>query len=198
MMTGNLRVPSMVLLALTTSIGCGHKNVKDENPYTPERVASVMKDLKYHKVIVRPISLDKGLEEDDGEKREKATADCQAATLDFLSQKKIFSSVQVSPDAPGDADTLVVQTSVQALRIVGGGARFWAGAFAGSSHMTLLVVAKDSSGTTVGQRAVSNENNAVGAAWTFGASDRGLPGDMGQLVADSIIRLAQTQQGAGK
>ncbi len=57
--------------------------------------------------------------------------------------------------------------------------------------MTLAVNAKDSAGASVGQRVVTNDNNAMGAAWSFGASDRGLPGDMGPLVADAIVQLAQ-------
>ena len=59
--------------------------------------------------------------------------------------------------------------------------------------MALVVNAKDASGSQLGQRAVSNDTNAFGGAWTMGASDRGLPGDMGYLVADQIIQLASGQ-----
>lgn len=176
---------SMFAVALLSGCG-GRKGVKSDDPYSPERLASTIRGLKYHRVIVHPYTVDKSVDEPG-----TAAADCQKATLDFLAEKNIFASLKMATEAAADPDTLVVDADVQSLRIVSGGARFWAGAFAGSSHMTLMVVAKDSSGATVGQRAVSDQNNAMGAAWSFGASDRGLPGDMGPLVADAIVQLAQ-------
>jgi hypothetical protein len=180
------------LFAVALLSGCGgHKGVKGDDPYTPERVASAVRGLKFHNVILHPYTVQKGVDEPG-----TAAEDCHQATLEYLAKKNIFTSVKTTTEAAGDADTLAVDADVQSLRIVSGGARFWAGAFAGSSHMTLVVVAKDSSGGTVGQRAVSDANNAMGAAWSFGASDRGLPGDMGPLVADAIIQLAQQSAAA--
>ena len=182
---GTQRALVVLGTAAALTFGCGGS--KNQDPYTPDRVASLSRGLKYHKVVIHPYTVDKGVEEPGA-----APADCQKATVDFLNEKKVFASVQVSPDAAaGDADTLLVDVAVTSLRIVSGGARFWAGAFAGSSHMTLAVNAKDSAGASVGQQIVSNDNNAMGAAWSFGASDRGLPGDMGPLVADAVVQLAQ-------
>ncbi len=190
-----MRAFSISLFALTLLSGCGGKGAKGDDPYTPERVASAVRGLKYHKVIVHPYTVDKKVEEEP-DRAATAAIDCHKATLDYLAQKNIFASIKMTTEAAQDPDTLVVDADVQSLRIVGGGTRFWAGAFAGSSHMTLHVVAKDSSGATIGARGVSNENSAMGAAWTFGASDRGLPGDMGPIVADAIIQLAQAQSAA--
>ena len=185
-----MRFQPAILIALFAAVvlsACGGgKNVRSDDPYAPDRVASVIQNLKYHNVIIHPYTVDKSVDEPG-----TAAADCYQATLDYLARTNIFSSVKQTTGAAPDLDTLVVDADVQSLRIVGGAARFWAGAFAGSSQMTLEVVARDSGGATVGQRAVSNSNNAVGASWSFGASDRGLPGDMGPLVADAIIRLAQ-------
>jgi hypothetical protein len=180
-----------VSLSVATLLsGCGGgKNVKNDDPYSADRVAAIARDLKYHKVIVHPYTVDKSVEEPG-----TAAVECNKATLEFLAEKHIFQSVKTAGDAAGDPDTLVVDADVQSLRIVGGAARFWGGAFAGSSHMTLQVVARDSTGAAVGQRAVSNDNNAMGAAWSFGASDRGLPEDLGTLVADAIVKLARRPQ----
>lgn len=173
------------LFALAVLVGCHHSS-DDGDPYTPARVAAVTQNLKYHKIIIHPFAVDKSVD-DPG----TAPAECEKSAVDYLGQKKIFASVlQTTGQAP-DADTLVVDTTVQSLRIVGGAARFWGGAFAGSSYMSLLVDAHDAAGASVGQRPVSNDNNAMGAAWSGGATDRGLPGDMGLLVADAIIQIAQ-------
>lgn len=178
---------SAAVSSLAFLLGChGSKDVKSDDPYSPDRIASVARNLKFHKVVIHPYTVDKSIEEPG-----TAATDCSTATLTYLVEKNLFSSVQVAAAAPADPDTLVVDADVQALRIVSGGARFWGGAFVGSSHMTLLVVATDASGIAVGHRAVSDANNAMGAAWSFGKTDRGLPSDMGLLVADAIIQLAQ-------
>jgi hypothetical protein len=176
---------SMGVIGLTMLLGCHHSSDSDD-PYTPAKIASVQQSLKFHKLVLHPIAVDKSVD-DPG----TAPIDCQWSTVNYLGQKKIFASVQQSPAAADDADTMLVDTTVTSLRIVGGAARFWGGAFAGSSNMALLVVAHDSSGATVGQRVVANDNNSMGAAWSGGATDRGLPGDMGLLVADAIIQIAQ-------
>jgi hypothetical protein len=176
---------SIGLVGLALLVGCHHSD-DDGDPYTPARVASVQQNLKFHKVFIHPYTVDKSVE-DPG----TAPAECEQSTVGYLAQKKIFAQVLESTGPAPDADTMVIDASVQSLRIVGGAARFWGGAYAGSSHMTVLVEAKDANGAAVGARVVANDNNAVGAAWSFGASDRGLPGDMGLLVADAIIQLAQ-------
>lgn len=178
-------IASVVLLAgVAVSAGCG-RSKGGQDPYTPDRVASVQRALKYHKVVITPFTVEKAVEEPG-----TAPSDCEKAAGEYLAQKKIFATVQ-GTGSPIDPDTLVVNTTVVALRIVSGGARFWGGALAGNSTMTLKVVAKDSTGAVVGDRVVTSDNNAMGAAWSFGASDRGLPTDMGPMVADAIIQLAQ-------
>ncbi len=101
---------ALFLLATTAVLTFGCGGSKNQDPYTPDRVASLSRGLKYHKVVIHPYTVDKGVEE-PGE----APADCQKATVDFLTEKKVFASVQVSPDAAaGDADTLLVDVAVAA------------------------------------------------------------------------------------
>ncbi len=176
---------SIGLAGLALLVGCHHSS-DDDDPYTPARVAAVPHNLQYHKIIVHPFAVDKSVDDP-----ETAPADCERSAVDYLGKKKIFASVAETTGPAPDADTLVVDTTIESMRIVGGAARFWGGALAGSSHMTVLVDTHDASGTAVGQRVVANDNNAMGAAWSFGASDRGLPGDMGLLVADAVIQIAQ-------
>ena len=61
--------------------------------------------------------------------------------------------------------------------------------------MALTVVAKDATGATVAQRSVANDNNSMGAAWSGGATDRGLPDAVGADVADAIVKMVDAPFG---
>src|SRR5260370_17763565 len=102
---------ALFLLATTAVLTFGCGGSKNQDPYTPDRVASLSRGLKYHKVVIHPYTVDKGVEE-PGE----APADCQKATVDFLTAKKVFASVQVSP-APtaGEAAPPLVPPSLPPL-----------------------------------------------------------------------------------
>jgi hypothetical protein len=181
-------VASVALTAgFALSAGCGGGKKATADPYTPDRVASLQGTLKYHKILLNQFAVDESVEEPGD-----APADCEKATTEFLTQKGVFTSVQPNEGVAADPDTLIVETTVVALRIVDDTERLLAGVLAGTSHMTLRVVAKDASGAVVGDRVVSNENSSFNAAWSLGASDRGLPADMGPLVADAIVQLAQS------
>ncbi len=174
-------------LLLSVAAGCGGGKGEGDDPYTPDRIAKIKPALQFKAIIVHPFTVAKTVDDPGA-----APTDCHDATVSYLNQKHLFDNVggDGSPGAPG---TLVVDGYVEDLRIVGGGARFWAGAFAGKSHMDVKVVAHDAAtGALVSEQLIQSDNNAFGAAWSFGASDRGLPTDMGPVVADFIISAAQS------
>jgi hypothetical protein len=73
------------------------------------------------------------------------------------------------------------------MRIVGGAARFWGGAFAGKSNMVVELKMTDAaSGMIVHEKVLSTANNPFAAAWVMGSSDRSLPADMGRMISDYI------------
>jgi hypothetical protein len=174
-------------LAGSAIVGCSHHGSSDD-PYTPDRVATIRTQLKFHHVAVRGFTVSKKVD-DPG----TALQDCHDSAVTFLKQKAIFSSVDM--DAPASAaDTLVADAEVEDMRIVGGGARFWLGSMAGSSFMHVRLTLRDaSSNAVVYQRAIETDNNAFGAAWSWGATDRNLPGNVGVALADLIIQVAQGQ-----
>jgi hypothetical protein len=177
------RVLAIAIIA-TGAAACGHG---DGDPYTPDRIAKLKPMLRFKSVVVHPFTVAKTVDE-PGE----APHDCQQSTVDYLTQKHLFDNV-AGDDSAGALGTLVVDANVEDLRIVGGAARFWAGAWAGKSHMTVKVVARDgANGAIVREQLIESDNNAYGAAWSYGASDRGLPTDMGPVVADFVINAAQS------
>jgi len=191
---------------LVVALAAAHcRGTAPPDPYTPNRVAAVVASLRYHKVIVHPYAVADTIPDPamalgrggdamrpsdavDGtiDDPRAVTAICHRSTVDFLKAKRIFASIQVSRDATADQDTLTVDATVESLRIAGGGEKFWTG----KSHMSLVVVAKDWSGAIVARRTVDNHDGPGDSVWPAGGTGYGLPGDMGLLVADAIVRIA--------
>ena len=75
----------------------------------------------------------------------------------------------------GARDTLVVKTDLVGLRIVSGGARFWAGAFAGDSFLDLdLKLVNKHTGEQISNVRVRKNADAMGGAWSVGQTDQNL------------------------
>jgi hypothetical protein len=167
--------------------GCHHSSSSDD-PYTPDRVAAIRQQLKYHHVAVHPFTATPKVDDPA-----TALTDCHDSAVAFLKAKSVFASVDnaAADDAP---DTLVADVEVEDMRIVGGAARFWAGAMAGSSFMHVKLTLRDaSSHAVVFERPIETDNNAFAASWSWGASDRNLPGNVGVAIADLVIQVAQGQ-----
>jgi hypothetical protein len=182
------RISAQILVTsflLSGAIGCHHSDDNDD-PYTPARIAQIKPALHFKTVVVHTFTVAKAVD-DPGD----APTDCHDATVAYLNQKQLFDAV-VADNAANPPGALVIDANVEDMRIVGGGARFWGGAMAGKSFMNVKIVARDgATGAIVGSTVITSDNNAFGAAWSFGASDRGLPSDMGPVLADYIINTAQ-------
>ena len=129
-----------ILMGAALAAGCRGGGGSDAGPYTPDGVARIRQNLKYHKLILLPFTVSSSVEEPG-----TAPADCHKAAVDFLTEKGVFASIQTTAGA-ADADTLRIEGVVQQLRIVSGGARFWGRQYAGSSNMTIYLIAKDGAG----------------------------------------------------
>ena len=74
----------------------------------------------------------------------------------------------------GDAPrTLKIQPSIRYIRFITGGKRFFAGAFAGGSSILINVNMVDAaSGEVIASPEFYQHANALGAAWSYGATDK--------------------------
>lgn len=71
--------------------------------------------------------------------------------------------------------TLLIKPDLVGLRVVSGGARFWAGAFAGDSFVDMNLVLEDGeSGETISNVRVARNAGAMSGAWSIGKSDQNL------------------------
>ena len=81
------------------------------------------------------------------------------------------------------------------MRIAGGSARFWGGALAGTSFMNIYIKLTDTSTQEIiHQKIITTQGNPYAAAWSFGASDRNLPYDMGNIVGEYLFTIIPSSQ----
>lgn len=114
----------------------------------------------------------------------------QTAVLTQLKSKKMYKRVDSIDGKENLAmfkgDTLVVDTKVIDIRIVGTGARIWAGAMAGASYITVYIKLTDAlTGKAVLEKILATHNNAMASAWAPG-TESSLPVDMGKIVGEYI------------
>lgn len=120
----------------------------------------------------------------------QACLTCKASIITQLKSKKTYTNVtdDVNQNLPGKS--LFVDMKVVDMRIAGTQARIWGGAFAGNSHMDVLLELIDADSEEVlHKKVLSTTNSAFGAAWTFGASDKSLPSDLGTLMGEYLFRI---------
>lgn len=82
---------------------------------------------------------------------------------------------QWNAEAAGSArgQTLVIEPRIEKLKVVSGGARFWAGALAGDSYVVLkLRITEHPSGVLVAEPEFYQRAAAMSGAWTFGGQDK--------------------------
>ena len=83
-----------------------------------------------------------------------------------------------------------MEPTIDAMRITSSGARFWGGAFAGSSGMVVTVKLIDvATGKCLRTKTISSHNNPFGADWTWGKTDRSLPVDMGNIIGEYLYTV---------
>ncbi len=84
--------------------------------------------------------------------------------------------------------TLIIEPIVQKLRVVGGAARFWAGAFVGESFIDLDLKLTDSeTREMITTPHVQQNSGAWAGAWSIGATDR----NMLDYVTDIVHRYLE-------
>lgn len=75
--------------------------------------------------------------------------------------------------ASGAVRTLKIEPEIRYVRFITGGKRFFAGGFAGDSSLMVKVKLTDkATGEVIGEPDFYQHANALGAAWSFGATDK--------------------------
>jgi hypothetical protein len=177
---------ALMLVAVLAACGGQSQGTQSESPATAEPFANdAPLDAAYANIVVAPFGASDEVKESYPEALDESHAALMAALIKQGRYQQIGKAVQGSPDG-----WLIVQTNVPEMRIVSGAARFWGGAFAGSSNMVLDVKLVDAkTQAVVREKRLESGNNAFAAAWTYGSSDRSLPTDMGNIVAGYLAKV---------
>lgn len=92
--------------------------------------------------------------------------------------------------------TLVVEPRIEKIRFISGGARFWAGAFAGSSRILVTMKLTDAAtGQVIATPEFYQHAKGMAGAWTFGAADNSMLVRSASLALDYLKDNQATAQG---
>ena len=94
----------------------------------------------------------------------------------------LFANLETAQAPPSRG--LVIEPEIVAIKFIGGAARFWVGAMAGSSAVLMRVTLTDgSSGGKVGQAEYYRSAGAYAGAWSVGGADN----QMLDAIANDVI-----------
>jgi hypothetical protein len=169
----------LIILCIVGLSGCASRT-----PVEPVSQKPIDREtLKYKNVIFREFKAAPQVKAPD-----TAIQQCRDSAMSHLKGKDLFKVVEASGKGPEEGRTLFVDATVTSLRIVSGGARFWAGAMAGRSHMKIQVRLVDSeTKSPVAEKELFGAPSAMGGAWSVGGTDKALPSRMGILLGDYIL-----------
>ena len=80
-----------------------------------------------------------------------------------------------APATHSPVRTLVIEPRIDKIRFISGGARVWAGAFAGSSRVLVaLRLVDQATGAVIAEPEFYQHAKAMAGAWTFGVADNNM------------------------
>ncbi len=151
----------------------------DENPFANEKKLA----KSYANLVVTEFTATDEILRDYPAELAASRDAAVAALIQGGKYQAVLTDVSTAADGP----TLLVKTHIPQMRIVGFNARFWAGAFAGSTDMVLEITCIDQqTGLEMVSKTLASNVNVMGATWSFGATDRSMPTDMGIIMAEYI------------
>ncbi len=119
---------------------------------------------------LRPMVLSAAVKND--EDKVKAASDLE--TILRAKLQPLLDGWQAAPES-GRSGTLVIEPQLATLRIVSGGARFWAGAFVGDSSVDMdLLITDQSNGRQIAKPRITRSADAMTGGWSIGKSDQNL------------------------
>jgi len=186
----------LLLVVLTCAPASAGKKTKtdSQDPYataeneTPPSVKA--DDLAYRTILFDDFSVPAEYEK-DARGLVNSTEDRAISRLESTSA---FTQIGKKQDPMPQDPYLRVKCTLLNYRIVSKKARFFGGAFSGTSYVTYRVQVYDQTGAQLFQREISTENNAFAAAWSF--NDKNLPTFLGNVLADYMALRARKDMGA--
>lgn len=169
------KIAWMLIGAVTLCAGCATNIRKPTSAPMPSRV----KFSEFNAFVLKPIAIAPAFAEAAANKKAARKID-----ENLLEQMKVVfpgitRAVAETPSA--GARTLIIEPRVEEIKFIGGAARFWVGAMAGSSAVLMQVKFIDQqSGDVVAEPEFYRVANSYSGGWSMGATDN--------LMLDEITR----------
>lgn len=146
---------------------------------------------QFQRFEVRPITMDAPYSGQDA--NEVAKGSIQANLDERLGPVLADWNAKPAGAAP---HTLVIEPHIEHVKFISGGRRFWAGAFAGGSAVLMTVKFTDATtGEVVAQPEFYQHANKMGAAWSFGATDKAMLVRVAGMIANYVRNNYDTAVG---
>lgn len=99
----------------------------------------------------------------------------------------VLAEWNAKPEKNQPPRTLKIEPTIRHVKFVSGKARFWAGAFAGGTAVLMTVKLSDAaSGEVIAEPEFYQHANAMGAAYSFGATDKAMLIRVADLVTNYL------------
>ena len=136
----------------------------------------------FQRFEITPIAMDAPYAGQSGNEAAKTSIQ---ANLDLRAQP-VLADWNSKP-AGAEAKTLKIEPIIRHIRFISGGARFWGGAWAGGSAVLMTVKLTDAStGQVIAEPEFYQHANKMGAAWSFGATDKAMLVRVSAMITDYL------------
>lgn len=173
------RLILIATLALTT-VGCA-THVSQPAPI----VASKVRFSEFQAIEMKPLAIAEKFAGNGANQKAKAKIEeilFSRMALAFPNLKRVEGEF-----SHGEVRTLQIEPHIKEIKFIGGAARFWAGAMAGSSAVLMDVTFRDSkTGAVVAVPEFLRVANAYAGAWSMGAADN----QMLEIVAMDVVNYS--------
>ena len=174
----------LTLLCFVFLAGCATKIAPPSEAPQPAKV----KFAQYKKVILRNVVLNPAYQKHGANQK----------AVKKINELLIADVRQIFPDLiiigendkvdPVTEKTLLIEPYVEEIKFIGGAARFFAGALAGSSAVRMKVTFTDlTTGEVIAQPEFYSKSNAFAGAWTVGGTDNMMLKAVVQDICNYIV-----------
>ena len=166
-----MKIINLLFCAILAGCAANPERLESVGKAESARLAPPIKRFSsYATYDFRPMVLSPAVKSDEG----KVQA---AGELETTLRAKLQPLLEKWKGAPaGDrSGTLVIEPQLVSLKIVSGGARFWAGPFVGDSSIDMdLLITDQSTGQQIAKPRITRSADAMTGSWSIGKSDQNL------------------------
>ena len=166
------------LCAILVLSGCATNITRVDTPPEPPSE----KFSTFSKIAVRPVTIDAAFA--NSGPNQKASAKIQEVL--FTRLQEINPDIHIlDADEKAPKNALLIEPHVNEIKFIGGAARFWAGALAGSSGINMSAKFTDTkTNKEVANPTFYQHADSRAGAWSFGGADNAMLHRIANLIGD--------------